>query len=54
MNNSTNYLQKILVRFYPPGIILEIADQNYQVENKVIDLLNLTQKFNIFIKLVQI
>jgi hypothetical protein len=37
-------LQRILVRFYPPGIILEFMDSAGLVENKSIDLLNLTEK----------
>jgi hypothetical protein len=37
-------LQRILVRFYPPGIILEFSDSEQNVENKSIDLLNLSDK----------
>ncbi len=37
-------LQRILVRFYPPGIILEFSDAEGHVENKSIDLLNLSEK----------
>jgi hypothetical protein len=37
-------LQRILVRFYPPGIILEFIDSAQTVENKSIDLLNLSEK----------
>lgn len=35
-------LQRILVRFYPPGIILEFTDPLSALENKSIDLLNLS------------
>ncbi len=38
-------LQRILVRFYPPGIILEFIDSAGLVENKSIDLLNLSEKY---------
>jgi hypothetical protein len=38
-------LQRILVRFYPPGIILEFMESEGVVENKSIDLLNLTEKY---------
>jgi hypothetical protein len=37
-------LQRILVRFYPPGIILEFMNIAGVIENKSIDLLNLTEK----------
>ena len=38
-------LQRILVRFFPPGIILEFIDYAGFIENKSIDLLNLSEKF---------
>ena len=44
MNQSKKTLQRILVRFYPPGIILEFMDAEQSVENKSIDLLNLSEK----------
>lgn len=44
MNQSKKSLQRILVRFYPPGIILEFIDAEQAVENKSIDLLNLSEK----------
>ena len=44
MNQSKKTLQRILVRFYPPGIILEFMDSEQSVENKSIDLLNLSEK----------
>ena len=34
-------LERILVRFFPPGIILEYKDTSGIIENKSIDLLNL-------------
>jgi dynein assembly factor with WDR repeat domains 1 len=43
-NAPKKTLQRILVRFYPPGIILEFVDSEGVVENKSIDLLNLSQK----------
>jgi hypothetical protein len=42
--SSKKSLQRILVRFYPPGIILEFTDSEQNVENKSIDLLNLSDK----------
>lgn len=41
---SRKSLQRILVRFYPPGIILEFIDADGQIENKSIDLLKLSEK----------
>ena len=38
-------LDRILARFYPPGIILELSDDEDNIETKAIDLLNLTEKF---------
>lgn len=38
-------LHRILIRFYPPGIILEFIDSEGIVENKSIDLLNLSEKY---------
>ena len=43
-NHAKKSLQRILVRFYPPGIILEYLDADQQIENKSIDLLNLSEK----------
>lgn len=43
MNNKKK-LVRILVRFYPPGIILEFLVDNTFTENKTIDLLNLNDK----------
>jgi hypothetical protein len=53
LNENKRTLQRILVRFYPPGIILEIADEDNLVENKSIDLLNLSLRYNIFINLAR-
>ena len=44
-NKDKKTLQRILVRFYPPGIILEFMESEGVVENKSIDLLNLTEKY---------
>jgi hypothetical protein len=43
-DNSNKRLHRILIRFYPPGIILEFIDNEGVVENKSIDLLNLSEK----------
>ncbi len=43
-NKNKKTLQRILVRFFPPGIILEFIDAEGIVENKSIDLLNLSEK----------
>jgi len=45
LNQTKKSLQRILVRFYPPGIILEFTDSESNVENKSIDLLNLSEKY---------
>lgn len=37
-------LERILVRFFPPGIILEFKDKDNCIDNKSIDLLNLTEQ----------
>lgn len=42
--NASKRLHRILIRFYPPGIILEFKDAEGVVENKSIDLLNLSEK----------
>lgn len=44
MNSHLKSLQRILVRFFPPGIILEYIDKDGITENKSIDLLNLSEK----------
>ena len=40
-------LDKILVRYFPPGIILEIKDSEGYIDNKSIDLLNLSENSDI-------
>jgi dynein assembly factor with WDR repeat domains 1 len=44
LNNSNKRLHRILIRYYPPGIILEFIDTEGVIENKSIDLLNLSEK----------
>jgi len=36
-------LKKFLLRYYPPGIILEYIKSNNEIEVKSIDLLNLNE-----------
>lgn len=38
-------LKRFLLRYYPPGIILEYIRSNGEVETKSIDLLNLTPEY---------
>jgi len=40
-------LKRFLLRYYPPGIILEYLRSNGEIETKSIDLLNLTPATNI-------
>ena len=40
-------LKRFLLRYYPPGIILEYLRSNGEIETKSIDLLNLTPQTNI-------
>ena len=40
-------LKKFLLRYYPPGIILEYATSNGEKEVKSIDLLNLNENTNV-------
>ena len=40
-------LEKIMVRFFPPGIILEFQDYEGNIDNKSIDLLNLSENSDI-------
>ena len=40
-------LNKILVRYFPPGIILEFTDSEGYIDNKSIDLLNLSENSDI-------
>lgn len=37
-------LDSIKVRYFPPGLILEFKDREGGLENKSIDLLNLSEK----------
>lgn len=38
-------LKKFLLRYYPPGILLEYIRNNGEVETKSIDLLNLSSEY---------
>jgi dynein assembly factor with WDR repeat domains 1 len=40
-------LEKIMVRYFPPGIILEISNNLGEIDSKSIDLLNLTENSDI-------
>lgn len=40
-------LKKFLLRYYPPGIIIEYIKSNGEIEIKSIDLLNLNEKTNV-------
>jgi dynein assembly factor with WDR repeat domains 1 len=40
-------LKKFLLRYYPPGIILEYIKSNGETEIKSIDLLNLNEQTNV-------
>jgi dynein assembly factor with WDR repeat domains 1 len=42
-------LKRFLLRYHPPGIILEYLRSNGEIETKSIDLLNLTPEYNLFI-----
>ncbi len=41
-------LQRILVRFFPPGIILEFTHPDGKQDTKSIDLLKLSEKYLVF------
>ena len=41
-------LKKFLLRYYPPGILLEYVRNNGEVETKSIDLLNLSPEYYAF------
>ena len=47
MDYFNKKLDKIQVRFFPPGIILEFKDNLGIVDNKIIDLLNITKDSDI-------
>jgi dynein assembly factor with WDR repeat domains 1 len=40
-------LHRILIRFYPPGLILEYMDIANIIENKTIDLMNLSENSDV-------
>lgn len=40
-------LKKFLLRYYPPGIILEYVRNSGEIESKSIDLLNLTSEYRL-------
>ena len=44
---SNMKLKRFLLRYYPPGIIIEYQRSNGEIETKSIDLLNLTQQTDI-------
>ena len=48
MDSFKKKLDKIQVRFFPPGIILEFKESSGIIENKAIDLLNLSEKYFLF------
>lgn len=43
LSNFIMKLKKFLLRYYPPGIILEYVKSNGETEIKSIDLLNLNE-----------
>jgi len=45
MMKSLKKLHRILVRFFPPGIILEFIDGDGMIDTKSIDLLNLSEMY---------
>ena len=47
-------LKRFLLRYYPPGIILEFLRSNGQAESKYIDLLNLSPQTDIDVLATQI
>ena len=47
MDSFNKKLEKIQVRFFPPGLILEFKDGSGLIENKSIDLLNLNENSDI-------
>jgi len=38
-------LKRFLLRYFPPGVILEYERSNGEIETKSIDLLNLSHEF---------
>jgi len=47
-------LEKIMVRYFPPGLILEIKDSEGYIDNKSIDLLNLNENSDVLYLVQQI
>jgi hypothetical protein len=47
-------LEKIMVRYFPPGLILEIKDSEGYMDNKSIDLLNLNENSDVLYLVQQI
>lgn len=43
-SNVNKKLKKILIRYYPPGIILKFEDNEKVEEEKSVDLLNINEK----------
>ncbi len=43
-NKTQKKFHRILVRFFPPGIILEFIDGDGMLDTKSIDLLNLSDR----------
>jgi dynein assembly factor with WDR repeat domains 1 len=47
-------LKRLLIRYFPPGIVLEYARKSGEVETKAIDLLNLTPDTDVEVVINQI
>ena len=47
-NKNNMKLKRFLLRYYPPGIILEYTRSNGEQETKSIDLLNLSSEYDLF------
>ena len=47
-------LEKIMARYFPPGLILEIKDSEGYLDNKSIDLLNLNENSDVLYLVQQI
>lgn len=45
LKNQKMKLKRFLLRYYPPGIILEYVKKNGEIETKSIDLLNLSSEY---------
>lgn len=46
LKNQKMKLKRFLLRYYPPGIILEYVKKNGEIETKSIDLLNLSSEYS--------